>query len=174
MFEKIWDQHVVHSEAGKQGRFCTLTSTWSTKSPAPRLSRGYGWLPQSPPTRADIATPDQQCSDQQPVASIADPISRQQVDTLRNNCREFGIRLYDLNDVNQGIVHIIGPELGYTQPGMTIVCGTAIPLHLRRFGALAFGIGTSEVELVFGNANLAAVHSRRLTSYESTAIWRQE
>ena len=85
---------------------------------------------------------------------IADPIAKQQVDTLRNNCQEFGIRLYDLNDVNQGIVHIIGPELGYTQPGMTIVCGDSHTATHGAFGALAFGIGTSEVEHVLATQTL--------------------
>jgi 3-isopropylmalate/(R)-2-methylmalate dehydratase large subunit len=85
---------------------------------------------------------------------IADPISRQQVDTLRQNCQEFGIRLYDLQDANQGIVHIIGPELGYTQPGMTIVCGDSHTATHGAFGALAFGIGTSEVEHVLATQTL--------------------
>ena len=85
---------------------------------------------------------------------IADPISRQQVDTLRNNCREFGIRLYDLNDRDQGIVHVIGPELGLTQPGMTIVCGDSHTATHGAVGALAFGIGTSEVEHVLATQTL--------------------
>ena len=82
------------------------------------------------------------------------PISKQQIDTLRENCREFGIRLYDLNDAKQGIVHIIGPELGLTQPGMTIVCGDSHTATHGALGALAFGIGTSEVEHVLATQTL--------------------
>ena len=85
---------------------------------------------------------------------IVDPISKQQIDTLRENCREFGIRLYDLDDRNQGIVHVIGPELGLTQPGMTIVCGDSHTATHGAFGALAFGIGTSEVEHVLATQTL--------------------
>src|SRR5204862_5511695 len=83
-----------------------------------------------------------------------DPISKQQIDTLRDNCREFGIQLYDIHDVRQGIVHVIGPELGYTQPGMTIVCGDSHTATHGAFGALAFGIGTSEVEHVLATQTL--------------------
>src|SRR5262249_51093349 len=79
---------------------------------------------------------------------IADPISRTQIETLEFNCDEFGITLYDLNSPNQGIVHVIGPELGLTRPGMTIVCGDSHTSTHGAFGALAFGIGTSEVEHV--------------------------
>ena len=85
---------------------------------------------------------------------IADPVSRQQIETLRTNCQEFGIRLYDIGDVKQGIVHVIGPELGLTQPGMTIVCGDSHTATHGAFGALAFGIGTSEVEHVLATQTL--------------------
>ena len=85
---------------------------------------------------------------------IADPIAKQQIDTLRSNCRQFGIRLYDLDDRNQGIVHVIGPELGLTQPGMTIVCGDSHTATHGAVGALAFGIGTSEVEHVLATQTL--------------------
>jgi 3-isopropylmalate/(R)-2-methylmalate dehydratase large subunit len=85
---------------------------------------------------------------------IADAISKQQIDTLRQNCKEFGIKLYDLDDPQQGIVHVIGPELGLTQPGMTIVCGDSHTATHGAFGALAFGIGTSEVEHVLATQTL--------------------
>lgn len=101
-----------------------------------------------------IATPDHNVPTTDRALPIADPIARQQVDTLRQNCKEFGIRLYDLNDTHQGIVHIIGPELGYTQPGMTIVCGDSHTATHGAFGALAFGIGTSEVEHVLATQTL--------------------
>ena len=101
-----------------------------------------------------VATPDHNVPTTDRLLPIADPISKQQVDTLRNNCREFGIRLYDLNDAKQGIVHVIGPELGLTQPGMTIVCGDSHTATHGAFGALAFGIGTSEVEHVLATQTL--------------------
>ncbi len=104
--------------------------------------------------RLTIATPDHNVPTTDRWLPIADPISRQQVDTLRHNCQEFGIRLYDLNDPQQGIVHVIGPELGYTQPGMTIVCGDSHTATHGAFGALAFGIGTSEVEHVLATQTL--------------------
>src|SRR6478752_1086641 len=76
----------------------------------------------------------------------AHPVNRTQIETMRRNCAEFGIRLYPMGDANQGIVHVIGPQLGLTQPGMTIVCGDSHTSTHGAFGALAFGIGTSEVE----------------------------
>ncbi|MCA9232943.1 MAG: 3-isopropylmalate dehydratase large subunit, partial [Planctomycetales bacterium] len=85
---------------------------------------------------------------------IVDEISKKQIDTLRENCKQFSIKHYDLHDINQGIVHVIGPELGYTQPGMTIVCGDSHTSTHGAFGALAFGIGTSEVEHVLATQTL--------------------
>jgi 3-isopropylmalate/(R)-2-methylmalate dehydratase large subunit len=88
------------------------------------------------------------------LLTIVDPISRTQVETLRRNCEEFGIRLHSLGDADQGIVHVIGPQLGVTQPGMTIVCGDSHTATHGAFGALAFGIGTSEVEHVLATQTL--------------------
>jgi 3-isopropylmalate/(R)-2-methylmalate dehydratase large subunit len=101
-----------------------------------------------------VATADHNIPTTDRSLPIADPISRQQIDTLRRNCQEFGIRLYDLDDPNQGVVHVIGPELGLTQPGMTIVCGDSHTATHGAFGALAFGIGTSEVEHVLATQTL--------------------
>ena len=85
---------------------------------------------------------------------IREPLSRRQVETLRANCREFGVTLYDINSGHQGIVHVIGPELGLTLPGTTIVCGDSHTSTHGAFGALAFGIGTSEVEHVLATQTL--------------------
>ena len=85
---------------------------------------------------------------------VADPISAQQMEVLRANCAEFGIELYPMGHRNQGIVHVIGPEHGLTQPGMTIVCGDSHTSTHGAFGALAFGIGTSEVEHVLATQTL--------------------
>ncbi len=95
-----------------------------------------------------VATMDHNVPTTDRSLPIADPVAQKQIETLRRNCQEFGIKLYDLNDPRQGIVHVIGPELGYTQPGMTIVCGDSHTSTHGAFGALAFGIGTSEVEHV--------------------------
>jgi len=154
MFQKIWDQHVVHAEPEKQTMlYVDLHLVHEVTSP-----HAFEGLRQNgrPVRRAEltIATPDHNVPTTNRSLPIADPISKQQVDTLRNNCQEFGIRLYDLDDVNQGIVHIIGPEQGYTQPGMTIVCGDSHTATHGAFGALAFGIGTSEVEHVLATQTL--------------------
>jgi len=93
---------------------------------------------------------------------IADPVSKLQVDTLRKNCEEFGVRLHSLGDVEQGIVHVVGPQLGITQPGMTIVCGDSHTSTHGAFGALAFGIGTSEVEHVLATQTLPLVRPKTM------------
>jgi len=85
---------------------------------------------------------------------IADPVSRAQLETLRKNCAEFGVRLHPLGDVEQGVVHVVGPQLGLTQPGMTVVCGDSHTSTHGAFGALAFGIGTSQVEHVLATQTL--------------------
>ena len=154
MFQKIWDNHNVLSESGKQTiLYIDLHLVHEvTSAQAFEGLRIAGRNVRRP--NLTIATPDHNVPTDNRNLPIADPIAKQQVDTLRNNCKEFGIRLYDLNDVNQGIVHIIGPELGYTQPGMTIVCGDSHTATHGAFGALAFGIGTSEVEHVLATQTL--------------------
>lgn len=154
MFQKIWDRHVVHSEPGKQTMlYIDLHLVHEVTSPQAFEGLRLAGRPVRRPERT-VATPDHNVPTTDRGLPIADPISRQQVDTLRENCRQFGIRLYDLDDVHQGIVHIIGPELGYTQPGMTIVCGDSHTATHGAFGALAFGIGTSEVEHVLATQTL--------------------
>ncbi len=154
MFQKIWDEHVVFAEAGKQAiLYIDLQLVHEvTSAQAFEGLRLAGRKVRRP--EFTIATPDHNVPTSNRNLPIADPIAKQQVDTLRNNCQEFGVKLYDLNDVNQGIVHIIGPELGYTQPGMTIVCGDSHTATHGAFGALAFGIGTSEVEHVLATQTL--------------------
>jgi 3-isopropylmalate/(R)-2-methylmalate dehydratase large subunit len=154
MFEKIWDQHVVFDEPGKQTMlYIDLHLVHEVTSPqAFEGLRIAGRKVRRP--ELTIATPDHNVPTTDRLLPIADPISKQQVDTLRQHCLDFGIRLYDLHDRQQGIVHIIGPELGYTQPGMTIVCGDSHTATHGAFGALAFGIGTSEVEHVLATQTL--------------------
>lgn len=154
MFEKIWDAHVVHDEPGKQtvlyiDRHLVHEVTSAQAFEGLRLAGRKVRRPQ-----LTFATPDHNVPTTDRSLPIADPISKQQIDTLRNNCKEFGIQLYDLHDPQQGIVHVIGPELGITQPGQTIVCGDSHTATHGAFGALAFGIGTSEVEHVLATQTL--------------------
>jgi 3-isopropylmalate/(R)-2-methylmalate dehydratase large subunit len=101
-----------------------------------------------------LATEDHNVPTRDTLVQIADPVSRIQVETLRKNCAEFGVRLYPMNDPGQGIVHVVGPQLGLTQPGMTVVCGDSHTSTHGAFGAIAFGIGTSEVEHVLATQTL--------------------
>src|SRR6476469_8839911 len=154
MFQKIWDNHVVHAESSKQTiLYIDLQLVHEvTSAQAFEGLRLTGRKVRRP--EKTIAVPDHNVPTTDRSLPIADPISRQQVETLRQNCKQFGIKLYDIHDVQQGIVHVIGPELGYTQPGMTIVCGDSHTATHGAFGALAFGIGTSEVEHVLATQTL--------------------
>ena len=154
LFQKIWDHHVVHQEPGRQTiLYIDLQLVHEvTSAQAFDGLRMTGRKVRRP--ERTIATADHNVPTTDRSLPILDPISKKQIDTLRNNCQEFGIRHYDLNDPHQGIVHVIGPELGYTQPGMTIVCGDSHTSTHGAFGALAFGIGTSEVEHVLATQTL--------------------
>ncbi len=154
MFEKIWDQHVVHQEPEKQTIiYIDLHLVHEVTSPqAFEGLRLAGRTLRRP--ELTVATQDHNVPTTDRSLPIVDPVSKQQIETLRTNCKEFGVRLYDLDNVNQGIVHVIGPELGLTQPGMTIVCGDSHTATHGAFGALAFGIGTSEVEHVMATQTL--------------------
>ena len=154
MFDKIWEQHLVHDEPGRQSLlYIDLHLVHEVTSPqAFEGLRLAGRKLRRP--ELTVATQDHNVPTTDRSLPIADPISRQQIETLRANCREFGVKLYDLNDIHQGIVHVIGPELGLTQPGMTIVCGDSHTATHGAFGALAFGIGTSEVEHVMATQTL--------------------
>ncbi|MCA9106676.1 MAG: 3-isopropylmalate dehydratase large subunit [Planctomycetales bacterium] len=154
LFEKIWDEHVVHAEPGKQAiLYIDLHLVHEVTSPQAFEGLRLNQRKVRRPERT-VATPDHNIPTTDRSLPIIDEISRKQVDTLRENCEEFGIRLYDLNNPKQGIVHVIGPELGLTQPGMTIVCGDSHTATHGAFGALAFGIGTSEVEHVLATQTL--------------------
>jgi 3-isopropylmalate/(R)-2-methylmalate dehydratase large subunit len=162
LFRKIWDSHVVHAENEKPTvLYIDLQLVHEVTSPQAFEGLRLAGRKVRRPERT-LATPDHNIPTTDRNLPIADPISKQQVDTLRNNCREFGIRMYDLNDRKQGIVHIIGPELGFTQPGMTIVCGDSHTATHGAFGALAFGIGTSEVEHVLATQTLLQLEPRTL------------
>jgi len=155
MFDKIWDHHVVHAEPGKQTiLYIDLHLVHEVTSPQAFEGLRMAGRTVRRPERT-VATADHNVPTTDRSLPIADPISKLQIDTLRANCEEFGIRFYDLNDAHQGIVHVIGPELGFTQPGMTIVCGDSHTSTHGALGALAFGIGTSEVEHVLATQTLA-------------------
>ncbi len=154
MFQKIWDTHVVRAEQGHQTiLYIDLHLVHEVTSPQAfeglRIAERQVRRPE-----LTVATPDHNIPTVDRQLPIADPIARRQVETLRRNCHEFGVQLYDLDNEKQGIVHIIGPELGLTQPGMTIVCGDSHTATHGAFGALAFGIGTSEVEHVLATQTL--------------------
>ena len=162
LFEKIWEHHVVHDEPGRQTLlYIDLQLVHEVTSPqAFEGLRLAGRKVRRP--NLTVATPDHNVPTTDRGLPIADPISKKQVDTLRENCREFGIRMYDLNDPQQGIVHVIGPELGLTQPGTTIVCGDSHTATHGAFGALAFGIGTSAVEHVLATQTLLQYQPKTL------------
>ncbi len=148
LFDKIWERHVVHQEADKPAiLYIDLHLVHEVTSPQAfeglRLSNRRVRRPER-----TILTVDHNIPTWSRSLPVTDPISKLQIDTLEQNAAEFGLRIYSLNSVQQGIVHVIGPELGYTQPGQTIVCGDSHTSTHGAFGALAFGIGTSEVEHV--------------------------
>jgi 3-isopropylmalate/(R)-2-methylmalate dehydratase large subunit len=154
MSEKVWDEHVVRSHPGEPDLlYIDLHLIHEVTSP-----QAFDGLRLAGRTvrRPDLtlATEDHNVPTVDWDKPIADPVSRTQVETLRKNCAEFGVRLHPLGDVEQGIVHVVGPQLGLTQPGMTIVCGDSHTSTHGAFGAIAFGIGTSEVEHVLATQTL--------------------
>jgi 3-isopropylmalate/(R)-2-methylmalate dehydratase large subunit len=148
LFQKLWDTHVVHVEADGT-TLLYIDRHLVHEVTSPQAFEGLK-LAGRVPRRADaaIAVPDHNVPTTGRAQGIADPISRLQVDTLDANCAEYGITEFKMDDVRQGIVHVIGPEEGLTLPGMTVVCGDSHTSTHGAFGALAFGIGTSEVEHV--------------------------
>ncbi|MCW2802704.1 MAG: 3-isopropylmalate dehydratase large subunit [Propionibacteriaceae bacterium] len=152
--EKVWQDHVVRSADSEPDLlYIDLHLVHEVTSP-----QAFDGLRQAgrPVRRPDLtlATEDHNTPTLNIDQPIADPVSRIQVDTLRANAAEFGVRIHSLGDVDQGVVHIIGPQLGLTQPGMTVVCGDSHTSTHGAFGALAFGIGTSEVEHVLATQTL--------------------
>jgi 3-isopropylmalate/(R)-2-methylmalate dehydratase large subunit len=152
--EKVWDAHVVRrADSEPDLLYIDLHLLHEVTSPqAFDGLRAAGRRVRRPDL--SIATEDHNVPTVDLDRPIADPVSRVQVETLRANCAEFGVRLHPMGDVDQGIVHVIGPQLGLTQPGMTIVCGDSHTSTHGAFGALAFGIGTSEVEHVLATQTL--------------------
>ncbi|MGB0190156.1 MAG: 3-isopropylmalate dehydratase large subunit [Nocardioides sp.] len=160
--EKVWDEHVVRSTPGEPDLlYIDLHLIHEVTSP--QAFDGLR-LAGRPVRRPDLtlATEDHNVPTLDWDKPIADPVSRTQVETLRRNAEEFGVRLHPLGDDRQGIVHVIGPELGLTRPGMTIVCGDSHTSTHGAFGAIAFGIGTSEVEHVLATQTLMQAKPRTM------------
>jgi 3-isopropylmalate/(R)-2-methylmalate dehydratase large subunit len=161
MFEKIWDQHVIHQEEGKPSIiYIDLHLVHEVTSPQAfeglRISGRKVRRPDLTFATMDHNVPTKD------RFNIKDPISKQQIDTLSHNCADFGVTLFDLNSADQGVVHVMGPELGLTHPGKTIVCGDSHTSTHGAFGALAFGIGTSEVEHVLATQCLQQSKAKTL------------
>ena len=158
LFDKIWDNHLVTSiDESTNLIFIDLHLVHEVTSPQAfdslRISDRKVKYPE-----LTLATVDHGVPTSNRLLGIKDPLSKIQIEALEKNCEEFGVTLFGINDPRQGIVHVIGPEQGITQPGMTIVCGDSHTATHGAFGALAFGIGTSEVEHVLATQTLSLIH----------------
>ena len=153
--EKLWDDHLVAAGGAGEPDLLYIDLHLLHEVTSPQAFDGLRVAGRSV-RRPDltIATEDHNTPTINIHQPIADPTSRIQIETLRANCQEFGVRLHSLGDIEQGIVHIVGPQLGLTQPGMTVVCGDSHTSTHGAFGAMAFGIGTSEVEHVLATQTL--------------------
>jgi 3-isopropylmalate/(R)-2-methylmalate dehydratase large subunit len=162
LYDKLWDAHVVRvDEDGTALLYIDRQLVHEVTSPQAfeglRLAGRKPWR-----TQANLAVPDHNVPTLDRAKGIADPVSRLQVETLDANCRDFGIAELDMGDVRQGVVHVIGPEQGFVLPGATVVCGDSHTATHGAFGALAFGIGTSEVEHVMATQCLLQRKSKTM------------
>ncbi|WP_286226174.1 3-isopropylmalate dehydratase large subunit [Polynucleobacter sp. HIN7] len=162
LYDKLWDEHVVHSEEDGTATIY-IDRQLLHEVTSPQAFEGLS-LAVRPVWRvsANLAVSDHNVPTTDRSEGIADPVSKLQVDTLDQNCDRFGITQYKMNDQRQGIVHVIGPEQGATLPGMTVVCGDSHTSTHGAFGALAFGIGTSEVEHVLATQTLLMKKSKNM------------
>jgi len=161
--EKVWQEHVVHHGVDGEPDLLYIDLHLVHEVTSPQAFEGLR-LAGRGVRRPDltIATEDHNTPTLNIDLPIAEPTSRKQIETLRTNCAEFGIRLHSLGDADQGIVHVVGPQLGLTQPGLTVVCGDSHTSTHGAFGALAFGIGTSEVEHVLATQTLPLMPFRTM------------
>ncbi|RMD72347.1 MAG: 3-isopropylmalate dehydratase large subunit, partial [Bacteroidetes bacterium] len=162
LFDKVWDQHVVmENDDGSTLLYIDRHLIHEVTSPQAfeglRLAGRKPWRPQ-----AAVATPDHNVPTAERDKGIADPVSRAQVEALDANCREFGITEFGMDDIRQGIVHVVGPEQGLTLPGMTVVCGDSHTSTHGAFACIAMGIGTSEVEHVLATQCLIQKKPKRM------------
>jgi len=162
IYEKIWEAHVVHEGPGQDPLLYVDLHLIHEVTSAQAFEglRISGRKVRRP--EMTFATMDHNIPTTDRSKPIADPLSKRQVETLTANCNEFGITCFDMQDVRNGIVHVIGPELGLTQPGMTIVCGDSHTATHGALGALAFGVGTSEVEHVLATQTLLQTKSKTM------------
>ena len=162
LYDKIWQSHIVEEQDdGTVLLYIDCHLILEVTSPQAFESlRAAGRRVRRP--HATIAVADHNVPTTDRSKGIADPLSRHQVETLERNTRDFGVPCYGMNDIRQGIVHVIGPEQGFTQPGMTVVCGDSHTATHGAFGALAFGIGTSEVEHVLATQTLITTRSKNM------------
>jgi 3-isopropylmalate/(R)-2-methylmalate dehydratase large subunit len=153
--EKVWNQHLVRKGEGQEPDLLYIDLHLVHEVTSPQAFDGLR-LAGRRVRRPDltVATEDHNVPTTDVLLPIADPVSRTQVEALRKNCAEFGVPLYPMNHAEQGIVHVVGPQLGLTQPGLTVVCGDSHTSTHGAFGAMAFGIGTSEVEHVLATQTL--------------------
>ncbi len=162
LYDKLWEAHIVRSEADGTS-LLYIDRHLVHEVTSPQAFEGLRLAGRSPwRTGANLATPDHNVPTQNREKGIVDPVARLQVETLDKNCREFGITEFEMDDVRQGIVHVVGPEEGATLPGMTLVCGDSHTATHGALGALAFGIGTSEVEHVLATQCLIQKKSRSM------------
>src|SRR6202790_3459863 len=162
LFEKIWDAHLVAEPAGRSPiLYVDLHLVHGVTSPQAFDGLCAAGRRLRQPSRT-VATVDHNIPTEPRGTPITDLIAAKQISALQTNCKEFGVRLFDMDSPEQGIVHVIGPELGLTRPGMTIVCGDSHTSTHGAFGALAFGIGTSEVEHVLATECLAQQKPRTM------------
>ncbi len=162
LYDKLWESHVVREEDDGTS-LIYIDRHLLHEVTSPQAFAGLKEAGRRPRrTGANLAVADHNVPTTDRAGGISDPVSNLQVETLDQNCREFGITEYDMNDPRQGIVHVIGPEQGATQPGMTIVCGDSHTATHGAFGALSFGIGTSEVEHVLATQCLISKKMRNM------------
>ncbi|HQU26671.1 MAG TPA: 3-isopropylmalate dehydratase large subunit [Acidimicrobiales bacterium] len=162
LYDKLFDEHVVATPVGEPTLlYIDLHLVHEVTSPQAFDGLRLNGRRVRRPDRT-LATADHNVPTDPPSVPVADPVSRRQLEVLEENCAEFGVTLYPRGDANQGIVHVIGPELGVSQPGMTIVCGDSHTSTHGALGALAFGIGTSEVEHVLATQTLPQQRARTM------------
>ncbi len=162
LYDKLFDEHVVATPSGEPTLlYIDLHLVHEVTSPQAFDGLRLNGRRVRRPDRT-LATADHNVPTDPPSVPVADPVSRRQLEVLEENCAEFGVTLYPRGDANQGIVHVIGPELGVSQPGMTIVCGDSHTSTHGALGALAFGIGTSEVEHVLATQTLPQQRARTM------------
>ncbi|MBR9814071.1 3-isopropylmalate dehydratase large subunit [bacterium] len=172
LYDKLWDAHVVRDN-GDGTALLYIDRHLVHEVTSPQAFEGLALAGRKPwRTGANLAVPDHNVPTDGPRGEIADPTSRTQVEALRSNTKAHAITLFDMNDVRQGIVHVIGPEQGATLPGMTVVCGDSHTATHGAFGALAFGIGTSEVEHVLATQCLVQARSKTLRISVDGAVGR--